>query len=217
MTRACLDCPSPIKKGSTGRCKPCAARINGRRNGDKVPDPIPEDFAEFAVGKPLINLARHYGKCRRTVQRWRAQLEMPERVGRGAPPPSRPLPDDFATVAVGKTVAELSKHYVAGHRTVERWLSQAGVARTVTKRTNGPNPMGVLTLVQRDHRDYTQAGQAADYLRRLSPLTRCDPAGRYDANGTCWRRGSTVLTAGDVIARAERQGWVADAWRRVAA
>jgi hypothetical protein len=222
MTRTCLECSAPITKNAAGWCKPCAARVNGRRNADKVPDPIPDGFAEFAAGKPLIDLAYHYGKCRRTIQRWRAQLGMPDRVERGAPPPSRPVPDSFALVAPGKSIKELCKHYTAGHRSIERWLKQTGIkrgtARTATKRIGGPNPLATLNPVGHEHRDFSVAGQAADFLRRLGPVVRCDAAGRFDPKGDHWRRGSGLpLTADEVIARATRNGWAPDAWARIAA
>lgn len=36
----------------------------------------------------------------------------------------RPVPTDFAIVSPGKSVRYLSRHYRAGHMTVERWLEQ---------------------------------------------------------------------------------------------
>jgi len=39
----------------------------------------------------------------------------------------RPIPDDFAQVARGKSVKQIRAHYQAGASTVARWLAQSGI------------------------------------------------------------------------------------------
>lgn len=67
------------------------------------------------------------------------------------------------------------------------------------------------------NRDTSLAGQAADYLRRFGPVVRCDDRGRYNENGTHWRRNFSVLTADEIIERAEANGFDSRAWARLAA
>lgn len=67
------------------------------------------------------------------------------------------------------------------------------------------------------HRDDTAAGRAADFLRHYGPLTRCNEQGFYDPKGGCWRRGSAILSASDVMERAHRLGFNPDSWREVRA
>lgn len=60
------------------------------------------------------------------------------------------------------------------------------------------------------HRDYSHAGQAAQYLQKNGPIYRCTSTGKAVAKGTFWNRGGHILTDADVIERASRMGWSAD-------
>lgn len=90
-------------------------------------------------------------------------------------------------------------------------------------RTRRPKPIVFDKVLDRHnyhnwvHRDNSVAGQAADYLRRFGPVVRCNAKGRYDENGTHWRRNASILTADEIIERAEANGFDARAWARLAA
>lgn len=58
---------------------------------------------------------------------------------------------------------------------------------------------------------------AADFVRKISPINRCDERGAFKIGGDFWRYGSRVLSRTEVVALALRKGWQPDAWRRLAA
>lgn len=68
-----------------------------------------------------------------------------------------------------------------------------------------------------DHRAKTQADLAADHLRRLSSVWRCNENGSPNPKGKFWRRGWAILTDAELIARAVAKGFDPSAWMRVAA
>lgn len=64
----------------------------------------------------------------------------------------------------------------------------------------------------------SHSANAADLLRvhdRVA-MYRCDADGRANPQGDHWRYGNAVLTDAEVVAKAERKGWSADAWRALA-
>jgi transposase len=130
------------------------------------------------------------------------------------------IPDDFAEQFRNHTRLELRKMYGRSNTTITAWVNRLGLEK---KRYNGVRATPAKHLprthnawrpsltgrqpVDRAHRDETPAGQAADYLRRFGPVIRCNAQGRYDQHGDHWLRGSTLLTADEVIDRAVRNGW----------
>ncbi|ALJ12618.1 hypothetical protein ATM17_12785 [Sphingopyxis macrogoltabida] len=60
------------------------------------------------------------------------------------------------------------------------------------------------------------ADMAAQHLRRDAPTFRCDANGKANPKGKFWRFGNITLTEDDMLAKAERKGWSADAWREIA-
>lgn len=63
--------------------------------------------------------------------------------------------------------------------------------------------------------DGSLASRAADFLRPLCPVYRCDAVGNPLPDGAFWLRGRAVLTDDELIERARVRGWDPDAWRRV--
>ena len=61
------------------------------------------------------------------------------------------------------------------------------------------------------------ADLAAQHLQKYAPVFRCQADGTPTVKGSHWRYGSVVLTEAEMIARAERKGWDADEWKRLAA
>lgn len=59
------------------------------------------------------------------------------------------------------------------------------------------------------------ADMAAQHLQRIAPVFRVDADGKANPKGKCWRFGTIVLTEDEMIGKAERKGWNADAWREI--
>jgi len=178
---------------------------------------IPDDFAERWHCSNQAALAAHYGRATATISLWVKRLGL-VRTADSTAGFNRPMPTDFIHVQNGLTIQELMLRYTVGRDIVRRWLSEAGIKRERFQqplRLIKPNAYQTAP-VDRPHRDASRAGMAAEFLRRFGPVARCDARGRFDPNGFHWRRGSTVLSAAEVIERAERNGWDADAWKRVA-
>lgn len=154
-------------------------------------------------------------------------------------PGSRPgdtnhIPADFAEMWKTKSQRELAEHYGRSTSTINTWSKRLGlwhqrgahIVREAPEALPVPKPAKPLRIVKRNayqtapvdraFRDTSHAGQAADFLRRFGAVYRCNERGGADANGSRWRRGSAILTSADIIERAERLGWDANAWRRVA-
>lgn len=191
--------------------------------------PAPDDFATFAPGKTCLELEAHYRAAQKTIARWRRETgvraathkERAQGMVRQAPP-------QFANMAPTMTIAALSAHFRAGRARVRRWLAELDIEpgkRSYPsyvphlRRASNRNPLGSLkTQDFGAHGDGSLAQRAVDEcLRHYAPVYRCDEAGKQDCHGRFWRVGSAVLTDDEIVARAQRKGWDADAWRRVAA
>lgn len=167
---------------------------------------LPVGFEADALILSERELCAKYGLCRKTCARYRQWC--------GYLPRRKPttLPDDFREVSRGKTITEIARHYGTDTKAVRRWYAKAGIKQFYRGGYNiAPAPL--LTK-----RDDSPAGRAVDEcLRRLAPTYRCDDTGRANPKGTYWRHGRVVLSDAEVISRAERKGWSADAWRALAA
>lgn len=230
MTRTCADCGTPVSRRAT-RCTPCAAAERGlsqrgtARPGSRRPRaidrPIPADFAQVAHGMSMAQLKKRYSCRSESITRWRAEAGVQPLAPGGRAPECvpTPVPDDFAQIAPTLRMFSLCAHFARSPRIVRRWIAETGIRPmerpAAPKRNVSTRPMGMVVKIHHDPRDHSAAGQAADYLRRYGPVARCNAGGRYDPKGDHWRRGSTVLAADEIIARAKRQGWQPDAWKRV--
>lgn len=179
--------------------------------------PIPSDFAIVAPTLPIYKLQKHYRASARVILRWLRMSGAPRSTF--VPHNKRPAPDDLAKHAADMHVAALAKHYCAKDETVQRWLAESGLEAAVYVRPRKEQPtkerarsegrvlqlraMNRLNLVT--VRAWDAADEAADKLRRFSPVTRCDEQGRFDIAGKFWRVGRVVLTDAELIERAERR------------
>jgi hypothetical protein len=182
--------------------------------------PMPEDFAEHAHERNL-DLTQRYKCGTRSLARWRAALG----VVMHSPHEPVPVPAGFRLVAPEHTRKELRERYGRSDRIIARWLGQEGVTCRRPDRPAPPSPAKKSAAPERRKfqmtplaikRDHSRAGQAADYLRKFGPITRCNADGRFDPEGDHWRRGSSILSAEDIVARAIAKGWQPEGWRRVA-
>jgi hypothetical protein len=175
--------------------------------------PAPDGFAELAIKSSYAHMQRHYVCSSATIKRWLAEVGIDRsRAGRFARKDD--LPADFAERARRSTANQLCGIYGCKRSVIDRWSVQSGVKYlTVNGAWRQP---GLSAQMATANRDMTQPGQAADFLRRLGPVIRCDAAGAYSATGDHWKRNGRVLTADDVVERALALGWDPDAWKRIA-
>lgn len=204
--RHSCECGAPIaRSNTTGRCHLCGTR------GSKL-RPLPADFAEHAPNESNVALTERYGVCADVITRWRKEAGTPADHDRRSSPA---VPADFHLVAPSLTKRQLRERYHRADPTINRWLQEAGVepGRYL------PVPPAPVARAPRvvAPANLARANQAAEFLRRFGAVTRCNQDGRFDPDGHCWRRGSAILCAAEIIARAERQGFNADAWREVRA
>ena len=184
----------------------------------------PADFAEMAATMSNPQLAKHYGCGTCLPGRWRKELGLGEPPRMKSGPAPRVIPDDFKTWAVGKSLRAIAARYGMSHEMARRFRVQIGVQHNpVGKHVTPDKPAHLVrnaymtAPVDRAVKDGSRAGLAADYLRRDAPVYRCRPLGAADANGSHWRYGRVVLSDAELIERAERKGWSADAWKQVRA
>jgi transposase-like protein len=120
------------------------------------------------------------------------------------------IPQGFALVAPGMTVNDLARRHGVGRTTVWKWCVRTGVRprRATPQRSSDRAASRRLSENPAPHRDVTQAGLAADYLRKFGEVIRCDAVGNPLQDGFFWRRGGRfVLTDDEIIQRAIHNGW----------
>lgn len=201
----CIDCGAPRSRHSTARCRICCQKPRKRS--------VPADFADLAPTMTATELAAHYRCSTSKVTDWlrecgSSRAEASKFAG-------LPLPDNFAAIAPTMTLVELQIYYGRGQTVLRRWIAESGVRprRRVSTFVSRGNRIPTAPRVSLD---LSRAGGAAEFLRQFGPVYRCHELGRPDAKGKFWNRGGYVLTDDDIIQRAERLGYDADAWRKVA-
>jgi hypothetical protein len=190
-----------------------------RAKRDLPPRAMPDDFPVHAARETVDLLMRRYECGTAAIARWRR-----EALASGAltkePRQIKPLPGGFALIAPGLTEREMRERYGISKPTVRKWCAAAGVVPLRARRTAPPPSLGAMgrpkAAPMSQNRDTSRAGMAADYLRRFGPVIRCKADGHFDPAGSHWRRGSTILTAEEIVARAIRNGFDPDGWRCVA-
>jgi hypothetical protein len=146
-----------------------------------------------------------------------------------APRDTSVIPDDFVQMWQTMMQRDLALHYKRSALTISIWTKGKGLVRIydIAKARSAKRPPEqrkkprlVITAAAGHkparveiYRDQSPAGLAVTYLRKLSPVYRCNENGRHDEAGKFWLRGHTVLTDADVIERAD---WLRSRERRVA-
>lgn len=139
------------------------------------------------------------------------------------------IPEGFAAFAAVNGNAAVGARFRLSDKTVTRMRRETGV--------RAPNPKVARASAGKDEPkrkvlprrapgkvptarvpaggDGSLASRAADFLRPLCPIYRCDVLGTPMADGAFWLRGRAILTDEELIERARARGWDPDAWRRV--
>jgi hypothetical protein len=196
--------------------------------------PIPDDFAQIAPTTCQRDLMRIYHTSWRVIDRWcrLTGIKLPSGHLGSAP---IPVPEDFEREARRLSTRALAKHYGRDRKTVERWFKDTGITprpydraaarprskpfnRTPAEPRRQYRPFSFCGANPLPPRDDTLTGRAADFLRRKSPVYRCDRTGRANPAGKFWRIGVScdVLTAEGLVEKAEARGFDAREWARVA-
>lgn len=214
MTRTCLDCPAEISVKSSGRCRRCAnqhvnrsdehrrarAESMRRRLADPAERAALQARTQRGIDKKMLDPEFVAAKRRAGL------AVVATNLVRGRTPEAR------AKAGPGISAAKLA-HIPEGYRDLYRslrsrnWSAARRLAYVLDRKAEDDHRARIAGL---------SAVDAADFLRRVAPILRCNPDGSLNPRGTHWRRGSAVLAAEDVIERALAKGWNPDAWRLVA-
>lgn len=220
--RVCSDCPATISVQSKGgRCRACAnraARNDPAREARRLAAlRLAHQRPEYRAKKSAENKARH--QARKDDPAWQEYLR---EQGRRVQAAYRASPEaqerrKAASVGVGQKLraqrlawcpAELRDEYAVLRR---RWGAERARA-AIEAKIPGTAAYERQQLIERAPL-YAEA--AADFLRKLSPVLRCDPDGRLNPRGRYWRRGSATMDSVAIVKRAADRGWQPDSWRRV--
>lgn len=128
----------------------------------------------------------------------------------------RHVPQEFEAILRKLGSQGAARHFHASLSTVTAWRREIGMRHQ--ERARRPS-MGTAirskAFSQRPLmivRDFTTAGQAADYLRKFGSVYRCNADAKPNAKGSYWRRNLSVLTDEQIIATARRLGWKGETW-----
>lgn len=176
------------------------------------PLPVPEDWHIWAPIETDRQLIKRYRRTGGTITRMRRETGLFRQIGPSNKP--RPLPEDFAYQARRLHKAALERHYGAAPDTVTRWFQLAGMKPVAWRdEVRSAN----LTTVAHIWRDTSYAGQCAEFLRKKDPIFRCDANGNQTQRGEFWFWLQRPRTDAFIIETAERKGFDARAWERIAA
>lgn len=184
--------------------------------------PLPEGFLGVVHTLTIRQLAEKFQMGTKAVR----EIVADHGIERQALPSGKALaerPANFAAIQQGKSILELCSYYSRNKQTIRRWLAEIGVNRAEARRSYATKPtraarhiLPFVAPTTAPARDTTDAGRAATFLQHYGAVYRCNERGSPDVAGKRWRRGSAILTDAELIERAERLGWDANAWRRVA-
>ena len=181
--------------------------------------PMPEDFPIHGKVETQKQLMLRYECGTKAIGRWRKQCGFTQKNAPAIKP--KPIPDDFASACAVMTIRQVCEHFSIGVGTMRKYCAVKGVKpcpepRRPRLNVGRPKRRDFGGIASSVHRDDSEAGRAANFLRRFGPLFRCDAQGHQLQDGFFWNRGGYVLTDEDIIARAQRKGWNPEQWRVLA-
>lgn len=169
---------------------------------------MPADFVEH-MHETYDSLMARYDVSEGVARRWVVETGLPRRNnvqarGFGS------APSTFRTAAQHMSTDDLSERYGVSDAVIIRWKRELGL------------PVGSERVVSTAtfecaHIDMSLLDRAVKHLQRDRPVTRRNTLGHYDPSGSRWLCGTRLLDAAGVLNLAEQRGFVADAWKQVAA
>lgn len=165
----------------------------------------------IAAGHTSAQVADLIGRCQESILRAAATH------GLGpwkhiAALPTRPDRDAFAKRMTELTPEQMASAYRVTRKTVYKWARQFGLAWPESKRAWHSRRLTHAKPIQQTageayQRDMSEAGQAADFMRRDRPVFRCDVNGNQNQGGKYWMCGIVWMTNDELIIRARSKGF----------
>lgn len=163
--------PYPARTIAQVDAKPPSTRMECRRH-------VPADFVKLAPTLSIRGLAHNYRTSARVIRRWCAETGATTAVPIMPATPIRPVPADFAELAPTLSLRQLSKHYRAGIKVVQRWVTETGATPAYGVRFDArPVPDDFTTLAAKmfTSRLCAHYDCSPDAIKRWSRLTGVTP------------------------------------------
>lgn len=199
-----------------------------------TPEQLEELRGLIASGMTGAEVAEKLGRNRKTIIAIALSKGLgPWKVRGGRRCREKPDRDTFADLWASETIPEIAARFSVSNKTVYTWAQQWDLPskreleteeqrleriRKITntlKRSGRKFERQCFTLASKPEgyqRDMSEAGQAADFMRRDRRVFRCDAAGQQARNGKFWMCGTVRLTDAELIARASAKGWQPARW-----
>lgn len=164
---------------------------------------VPDDFKDNAAEMTITQLMEHYGRSRRSIERF-FNITGTEKKSAIAPPPS-----DFVKYARTETNSQLAFRYCVGDKVVRRWRKETGVNRSMVGVSSEGRAIRVAALPKRKIPEIGlgQAAQCAQFLRRrFSPVYHRIILGKQH-EGT-YTVGRDIMTTEKMISLAVEKGYL---------
>lgn len=131
--------------------------------------------------------------------------------------PTKPDRDAYAKRMNELSPDQMAEVYGVTRKTVYKWARLFGLAWPESKRAwHSRRLMHAKPVIQTAgeayQRDMSEAGQAADFMRRDRPVFRCDLNGKQAQGGKYWMCGIVWMTDDELINRARSKGFRAVRW-----
>lgn len=189
----------------------------------------------IAVGKTSSEVADIMGRPQKSV----LSVALHHKLGPWKSCPARntkPDRDSLAERMATSTMAELSDAYQVSAKTVYLWAHQYGLPtkrdlgltehqkrqrservrkQAVVQQASRAFTRQSFTIQARTEgyqRDMSEAGQAADFMRRDRRVFRCDISGNQSQGGKYWMCGIVWMTDAELIERARAKGFQPVRW-----
>jgi len=203
-----------------------------------TPEQLEELRALIKQGLLANDVAEKLGRNRKSVLSIARQYDLGPWLGSrgGRPCMDKPSREHFSEQFYNTSTADLAARYQVSKKTIYLWAQQYGLpGKRVIGETEEQRAARVerarraqlkssagrkferqcFTLAYKPEgyqRDMSEAGQAADFMRRDRRVFRCDLNGNQSQGGKYWMCGIVWMTDAELIERARAKGFQAVRW-----
>lgn len=209
--KACLDCSKELSaKNKSGRCIPCGNRHRGndpefqRRRADGIRHKFATDL-EFRARR-TASLLRSRDKAMTDPEMREKLAEHGRRQFREYL--SKPEVRERNVAAIRANSHKISDHFLAWCPAEFREMHKHNVR---SKRMLSADSRKIIEKLAADREAIRNMDDVLHFMRRLTPVSRCDRRGRALPEGQYFRVGNAVLTSGELLNRAKTRGYCAAA------